>query len=57
MKAVLTGSYKAIAGAGAKTLWESEPQREPKQIGLAPQHRLEPMNKKFKGPLLIKETV
>jgi hypothetical protein len=36
MKSVITGSYKAIAGAGAKTCWKSEP--EPKQIVSAPQH-------------------
>jgi hypothetical protein len=36
MKSVITGSYKAIAGAGAKTFWKSEP--EPKQIVSAPQH-------------------
>jgi hypothetical protein len=43
MKAVQTGSYKAIAGAGAgsgaraETFWKSEPEREQKQIVSAPQ--------------------
>ncbi len=45
MKSVITGSYKAIVGAGsgagaeAETLWKSEP--EPKEIVSAPQHCLE----------------
>ncbi len=36
MKAVITGSYKAIVRTGAETFWKSEP--EPKQIVSAPQH-------------------
>jgi hypothetical protein len=32
MKAVLTGNYRAIVGAGSETFWKSEPEREPKQI-------------------------
>ncbi len=40
MKAVLTGSYKAIVGAIVDSGAESscKPEREPKQIVSAPQH-------------------
>jgi hypothetical protein len=40
IKSVITGSSKAVAGAGsgAKTFWKSEPGPEQKQIVSAPQH-------------------
>jgi hypothetical protein len=36
IKSVITGSFKAIARAGAETFWKSEPER--KRIVSAPQH-------------------
>ncbi len=40
MKTVLTGSNKAIVGAGSETFWKSELEWKPKQIVLAPQYCL-----------------
>ncbi len=44
LKAVQTGTHKAEVGAGAETFWESDPELEPKEIVLAPQHRYRPWN-------------
>ncbi len=42
IKSVITGTFKAVAGAeagaGAETFWKSEPEPERKQIVSAPQH-------------------
>ncbi len=38
IKSVITGSSKAVAGAGAETFWKSEPEPERKKIVSAPQH-------------------